>query len=401
MSRRAIARTVPFSIGISYDFPVRLSVTLRECLPCGRSLVATWLEAVSFAFVFCVSAERGMRAASGSWVSGLGYFKIAPGATEINMRRRSARGSRHAPAQRFDQVSHVARQGRLERDLPARDRVDEAQGAGVQGGPADEGRASAVAAVTDEGVARLGEVDADLIPAAGAQADGQQRGIGEALGHRVLGDRLLPLPRAAGRAHLESPPVLDETALQAALVRPDRACGDRDVQALDGAGLELGLERLEGAPRTGEEQKAARVPVEPVQGVERRAADAALALGFEEPLHQAVLFLAQGRRDAQETRRLLDDQQVAILVDDLVSGAGPRRRLRTVAAAGLDPHLVALADRHAVGVLPGPDHGRRTAGAATQRPPDRPGVNEPLRLPVGKPASIVQDGRQRAARIAG
>src|SRR3989441_1194175 len=293
MSRRAIARTVPFSIGISYDFPVRLSVTLRECLPCGRSLVATWLEAVSFAFVFCVSAERGMQAASGSWATRSGYCKIAPRATEINSRHRSSPGRRHSPAQRFDQVSHVARQGRLERDLLARDRVDEAQDAGVQRGSADQGRAPAVAAITDQGMARLGKMDADLVPAAGAQADRQHRGVREAFGHRVLRDRLFPLTGAAGRAHLQGPAVLDETTLQAALVGPDPAVGDRDVQALDGARLELGLERLKSAPRAGEEQQTARVPVEPVQGVERRAANTALALGLEESLDQAVLLLAQ------------------------------------------------------------------------------------------------------------
>src|SRR3989442_3617176 len=139
-------------------------------------------------------------------------------------------------------------------------------------------------------MARLGKMDADLVPAAGPQADRKDRGVREALGDRVLRDRLLPFTGAAGRAHLEGPTVLDETTLQAALAGPDPAIGDGDIQALDGARLELGLERLKGAPRAGEEQQTARVPVEPVQCVERRAADTALALGLEESLDQAVLL---------------------------------------------------------------------------------------------------------------
>src|SRR5206468_990689 len=127
----------------------------------------------------------------------LGYCKITPGATEINSRSR-LRGRRHSPAQSLDQVPDIARQRRLERDLLLADGMDETQGARVQGGPADEGRGPSVAAIADQRVARLGQVDADLVPAAGAQADRQDRGRREAFRHTVLGDRLLPLPGTAG-----------------------------------------------------------------------------------------------------------------------------------------------------------------------------------------------------------
>src|SRR5262245_28897452 len=61
MSRRVSARMVPFSIGISYDLPVRLSTMLRLSLPEGRGFTATPAAAESFVLVPWVSVERDMR----------------------------------------------------------------------------------------------------------------------------------------------------------------------------------------------------------------------------------------------------------------------------------------------------------------------------------------------------
>src|SRR5258705_10792238 len=68
MSRSALARMVPCSIGISYDLPVRLSTTLRESLPAALSVVAVRPVAESFVRVLPASLERGMGAVSRSSV---------------------------------------------------------------------------------------------------------------------------------------------------------------------------------------------------------------------------------------------------------------------------------------------------------------------------------------------
>src|SRR6185503_6485097 len=172
MSRRARALMVPVSIGTSYDLPVRLSVMVSVSL--------------------------------GAWVGrGIGGLRCSdiPRLPQILL------------PEHLDQAPHVARRVRSELDALSRDRVQETEGPRVQGGPVDERRRLAVALVPEERVARLREVHPDLVSPPGLQPDGQHRGAGQALGHRVLGERLLPLARTAGGVDLEALPVLDQAAL--------------------------------------------------------------------------------------------------------------------------------------------------------------------------------------------
>src|SRR5207245_4037352 len=103
-----------------------------------------------------------------------------------------------------------------------------------------------------------------------------------------------------GRARLEASRVLPEAAREPAPLGRQRPGSDGQIPALDGAGLELPLKPLEGAPAPGEEEQPRGVPVEAVHDVKSRVADPPGALRIEQALDQALLVLPQLRRHAQE-----------------------------------------------------------------------------------------------------
>src|SRR5262245_63288524 len=125
----------------------------------------------------------------------------------------------------------------LEGDAPARRRVRERESAGMEGQPAEGIPLTAVRAVTQDGVAQVCELHADLVAAAGAEREGEHGRVAPPCEHAVVRDRLLAGPAGA---HAK-PAVLEETALERAGGCLDATLDDRHVVALGRARLELRL----------------------------------------------------------------------------------------------------------------------------------------------------------------
>src|SRR5262245_25351173 len=352
-----MARMVPSTIGMSYDLPVRLSVMVSVS---GAALLL---------------------------VAGAFWGRVAVGMREGY--RRSAGTAPETP----QQSAQVGGQGRSEGHLPAVGGVPEREAGGVQGGPADVRRRPPVPAVADERVAGLREMDADLVLPAGDQAHGHDRGVRQSLRHTELGDRLPPLPRPGGGLHLEAVPVLHDPALEAAPILRDPSLDHGDVTSLDRPLGERGLEGLVGRVRAREQEEPRGVAVEPVDREERSTPDAAGALGFENPIDQAVL-VPQRRRDREDVRPLVDDEDVVVAMHDAVAAAGSLPVFRLVPASGVELHLESLARGEAPGVL-----ARRDGVAARDAHPA--GVDETTGAGVAETAALVEERLERPAGVGG
>ena len=137
-------------------------------------------------------------------------------------------------------------------------------------------------------------------------------------------------------------------------VAPDRRLdptdGRRDapgdeglVRLADSARLELGHERLLRRVVLGDHQQAARVAVEPVDDAGPRDPGDAAVLRSTRPgqqrVHERVAVVMAGRRMDDETGRLVDDEQVVVLVDDPERDVRRGRQIERDGLRDVETHL--------------------------------------------------------------
>ena len=171
------------------------------------------------------------------------------------------------------------------------------------------GALEAVLAVADDGVADAGEVAADLVGAAGLDAHGQEGGVGGGAEALEVGDGALAIERLGEGAHL-------------ALEAP----GDDGGVVLDHAvGAEEGDGGLEGLGVLGEEEHAAGLPVQAVDG-----GDGGVAFLAAEEL------LGGGAALGEEAGGLVDGQVMRVLPKDADVGGALAFLALLGAGAGLD-----------------------------------------------------------------
>ncbi len=141
---------------------------------------------------------------------------------------------------------------------------------GVQSLPRKgDSAALAVDRVADQRMTEGAEMDPDLVSAAGFQAAAQQRGVPEALGHRVARNRL---PAARGDRH---PRALDRVAAHGSIhgaIARDVAVDDGEVLAPDAARLQLAHEVGLCLQRLRHDEETAGVLVEAVHDARPRDA---------------------------------------------------------------------------------------------------------------------------------
>ena len=181
-------------------------------------------------------------------------------------------------AQAFEPVGKVrGKRGSVVEGL-VRDRVGEGQVVGVQCLPRGSttvglglrnGCGMRVSFLAAEGVADFGEVDPDLVSAAGLEAALEDGVVADALdgadvGDGVLGGGVVLPPRTAAAQAVAA--VADEIAFDGLL--GGVAVDDGEVGAVDGVRLKHLRQRVFGGGRKGEDHQAAGVAVEAVDGAD-------------------------------------------------------------------------------------------------------------------------------------
>jgi hypothetical protein len=173
-------------------------------------------------------------------------------------------------------------------------------------------RTTAVPSVTRDRMACRGELGSDLSTPPGNQPELEQGRAPPVLEDAIPRDRLLAAP-ALGDPYAQRS-ILDEPRDQRALVLAHHALDEGDIDTLGRARGELRLEVLLGLHRLGEHDQARGLSIEPMDDEERRARAASRDPVTEEPVG-GTLALALGG-DGQQTRGLVDDQDVFVLVDE-------------------------------------------------------------------------------------
>jgi len=207
----------------------------------------------------------------------------------------------------------------------------EGEPAGVQELPPDEGRRLAVEGVADDGMTGGGEVDADLVGAAGGRGDFDEGGAVEALTDAVDGARRTS---AFDYCHaLAVSRVAADGAFDDSFRLLDASLHEGEVELLDAALLQLSREVGVSAVVLGDEEEAGGVLVESMDDSRPEYAADAGKIGAvgQESVDEGMSSMA-GRGMHGQARGLIDDEEVLVLVDD-VKGHGfrldverPRRR---------------------------------------------------------------------------
>ena len=210
--------------------------------------------------------------------------------------------------------------------------VGEAEDLGVEGLAVELGLAAgavgvAVALVADDGVADGGEVEADLVGAAGFEPDGEQGGDGsEAFDDAIMGDGVDAEVVAAGDSVALALAADDQGAADGGLLAGDDALDDGEVLALHLVLAEEGLKGVEGLGRLGEGERAGGFLVEPVDDADVRLAAVADGEVVLDSGGEGVGFV-RGGGEGQDAGGLVDDDDVGVLEQDV--------ELRADDAAGL------------------------------------------------------------------
>ena len=248
----------------------------------------------------------------------------------------------------------LGRQRRRRADEVAVRRRGQLEPPGMEEQPAEPGRtaprgAGAIDRIARDRVADGVEMDPDLVRPPGHQVELEQGPLGEPLANAIAGDR-----RAAVGHDRHLRPVLrvaPDRRLDAADGGGHAALDERQVRLLDPAGLELGHDRGLRRVGPGDHQQPARIAVEAMDDARPLdAGDAAPGLAVavrQERVDQRAARMT-GRRVDDEAGRLVDDQQVVVLVDDPQRDVGRGReiegdRLRDVDRSSVPGPTIAFA----------------------------------------------------------
>ena len=186
----------------------------------------------------------------------------------------------------------------------------------------DEGEVAifvgAIDFIADDGVAGVGEVDADLVFAAGLRPD-----VEEGIGLAFAGETLLDGVFGDGGGAVRADAVFDydgaffifaEGTVQNGVIGGGPAVDDGEIFFFDGAGFPTAAEFAGGGGVFGNDDHAAGFAVEPVYEVGRGAGQVQAGAADE-----AGVFVTLGGM-ADEVGGLVDDQQVGIFKEDFKEG---------------------------------------------------------------------------------
>ena len=214
-------------------------------------------------------------------------------------------------------------------------------------------------------MARGREVHADLVRAAGLGAHQHVRGPGEPLDGLEAGHGMLA-PFAGPRDRARETGLAHEVPVEGAAVGKS-SLDQRDVLALDRMAAEELLQRVEGGAVAREDERAGGVVVEPVHDAGVRPSAVAMLQVVDGAGPERVLLAGLGGH-GQEARRLVDDEDVVVLVEHGEARAhraahgAVRVELDRGAGRDLEPGLLG---RRAVDVDASPTH-RLARGPAGQ-----------------------------------
>ena len=184
----------------------------------------------------------------------------------------------------------------------------QAEPAGVERHPSERVRPTPVLAVAGDRMAQVGELDADLMAASGAERQREDRRVAAPRAHLIVRDRRLARrPRADPQGA-----ILREPALERAARRADAPLHHRDVLALGRPRLELRLQMPLRLGRLRDDDEPGRVAVEAMDDEGPARGPLGGEVVPEEPVRGALPLAL--RRDGEETRGLVDHEEIAVLM---------------------------------------------------------------------------------------
>ncbi len=198
--------------------------------------------------------------------------------------------------------------------------VGKPEGGGVEERPGNAFHGAAVEAVAGDGVAQMGQVDADLVGPSGPEETGNDGGVPRAAAQGTHEGRR----RASALPDGESPAMVGlagDGRLDEALIRSEGAEHDAQVQAADlplppgcgGRGQCLGP--------AGEEEHTAGQPVQTVEEAEVGAASLPVGQLDQKPLiHGEITGLPPLRGLREDARRLEGRQEPAVVPENVDGG---------------------------------------------------------------------------------
>jgi hypothetical protein len=164
----------------------------------------------------------------------------------------------------------------------------------------------AILPVTHHGMARFGGMDANLVFSPCLQSESHGGIPRPLLDDFIMGDGQFSLRRGVDEAVV----LLDQVAPPRSGCWQNLSLEKGKVAAGDCVGLKLGLQARTGRRRIGEDHDTRRLPVEPVDRIDHPPF-LALENGVGRP------FVLSLRGNAQEARGFVNDDQIAVFVEDL------------------------------------------------------------------------------------
>ncbi len=245
----------------------------------------------------------------------------------------------------------------------------EAKSPGVQCLPPERYAALlAVRPIADQRMSERGQVNADLVRAAGLEAAGEQRAVAETLAHLIARDGCF-----AGRddRHRRAPDRMTADRRVDRATMDDVSGGERQIFAVDALCLQLAHKLCLGDLGLGHDQEAAGIFVQAMH--DARASDTGeLRRVVQQRVGKRAVAVA-GSRMNDQPGRLVDDEDCFVLMHDLQrqrlrrkksgGGFGQRVHQDPLAAADLAARIRGRTGKqHAAGVYPGPDAAARMLG---------------------------------------
>ena len=234
-----------------------------------------------------------------------------------------------------DEGIHVGRDGGLDADFLPAEGVFESERLGMQGLAVELRLTSREVFGTVDGVAKnrmtdLGHVDANLVRAPGFEPAGDKGSdVREMFDDPVVRDRVFTLGSLASDTAPEVAAISDKRHINGTHGLRNAAFDDREVLALDVVDRE---KLLEGTNRLGsarEGERAGGIHIKPVHHADERAGVAvANRQILRNAIDQGVALFLEGR-NRQEPRGLVDDDHVAVFMQDPEFGRD-HARLRPV-----------------------------------------------------------------------
>ena len=180
----------------------------------------------------------------------------------------------------------------------------------MQRGAREQGRIAAVECIAEQRMAERGEVDADLVCAAGARQDTQERvpvPLGE---HGVIRDGRLTVRRggAAGGAVVRA----GDGQVNGAAYRQAGAAGGGEIRAPKAVGVQHAAQPVVHIAAAGDEHDAGCATVEPVDGVKNRVGPEVSGKCIGNRGIAAVIPAVHGHAGG-----LIEREQVSVLIQDI------------------------------------------------------------------------------------